>query len=529
MNYAAARKGDQTGRGGRGGGRGGCGFSQYQNREATSTSSKFEGHEPKLKGHIFDCRDFKTVEAFYKTMDEILQHIQTDFKQGEEVVRLLRVGKKLELTTFLGARPTDTTNPEYEIEKDIYSYEIKSYVESKTVFESNLKKAYGLIYGQCSPNLDQNLQTQQNWEDIDSRADVLGLMDMMKSLIFKYDDNKHPYHSLSKAVVDFHWLYQKDNQRDEDFLKEFKAAYEVVHLNGGLLGGHPTLIMRKLHEAKRPFAEYDASIWTPEPSDVDYAGGRASSRVPLLPNIMGKKMVDEDVTPKELKRAVDEAEESFLAMCLLCQANKERHGHIMTHLKNAFTLGNDKFPETVTEAYNLLLHMKNSNNTSHGGYRNSGGNDGLTFVTHGNGGDDDDSVKPWHSEMTCYNCGERGHVAKFCPKKKKNQEKAAEKHAVNAYKEEKVETKLAGLPSVIGGELVNSNGGESKSTDSLPGKIPPMQRYDPVTGKALLTILEAESDDNTFKHNDKDVMEEFNFHVKSTGGDVPSSWLLLDS
>lgn len=119
MNYAAIRKADQTGHGGCGRGRGGHGFSQA--RAATSTSSKFKGREPKLKGQVFDYGDFKKAEAFYKTMDEVLQHIQTDFKQGKEVVRSLRAGKKLELTKFPGARLTDTTNPEFEIKKDIYN------------------------------------------------------------------------------------------------------------------------------------------------------------------------------------------------------------------------------------------------------------------------------------------------------------------------------------------------------------------------------------------------------------------------
>lgn len=58
----------------------------------------------------------------------------------------------------------------------------------------------------------------------------------------------------------------------------------------------------------------------------------------------------EGVTPKDLKKAVDDAEESFLAMCLLRQANKEQHGHILTHLENSYTLGNDEFPTTVTDA-----------------------------------------------------------------------------------------------------------------------------------------------------------------------------------
>lgn len=179
-------------------------------------------------------------------MDEALQHIRTNFKQGKEVILSLQAQKKLQLTTFPGAWTTDTSNPDFKIKKEIYGYEIKMYVESKAIYKSNLKRAYGLIYGQCSPNLEQNLQAQPSWDGIHSTANLFDLLDLMKGLIFKFDNNKHPYHSLSKAVVEFHCLHQPFHQRDEDFLKEFKATFEVVHQNGGLLGGHPMLIMRGL-------------------------------------------------------------------------------------------------------------------------------------------------------------------------------------------------------------------------------------------------------------------------------------------
>mmetsp|Transcript_25957 Transcript_25957/g.54405 ORF Transcript_25957/g.54405 Transcript_25957/m.54405 type:complete len:87 (+) Transcript_25957:2-262(+) len=82
-------------------------------------------------------------------------------------------------------------------------------------------------------------------------------------------------------------------------------------------------------------------------------------------------------------------------MCLIRQANIERHGHILTHLENSYMLGNDKFPTTVTEAYNLMLNMKNPNQAQRSN-RNAGVNDRLTFLTHGKTGDDNDDggIKP---------------------------------------------------------------------------------------------------------------------------------------
>lgn len=176
----------------------------------------------------------------------------------------------------------------------------------------------------------------------------------------------------------------------------------------------------------------------------------------------------------------------------------------------------------MTNAYNLILNMKNPNQAACSNNCNVGGNDGLTFVMHGKNDNDDDEggVKPWHNDMTCYHCGERGHIAKHCPKKKKNQDKSPEKHSTNANvgKGKAQLTQASAPPNVVWGGSVKSDDTESKTTELLPGQIPNCQNYDPVTGKALLTILE---DDDSFK--------EFNFHMISGRSGLPSSWLLLDS
>lgn len=73
------------------------------------------------------------------------------------------------------------------------------------------------------------------------------------------------------------------------------------------------------------------------------------------------------------------AEQAYLAVCFLRQANRERHGNLVIHLENCYTMGDNKYPRTVTEAYNLLLRYRNQHYARGGG--GGGEVEGVTLNT----------------------------------------------------------------------------------------------------------------------------------------------------
>mmetsp|Transcript_29800 Transcript_29800/g.59401 ORF Transcript_29800/g.59401 Transcript_29800/m.59401 type:complete len:100 (-) Transcript_29800:341-640(-) len=95
-------------------------------------------------------------------MEEVCQFIRTDFKRGEDVVQTLRAGKEVHLSSFPTNKPTDPLEEDYDIKMDIYKKQVAVYVDSLALYQDNLKKAYGVILGQCSPNLKKNLQAQSS-------------------------------------------------------------------------------------------------------------------------------------------------------------------------------------------------------------------------------------------------------------------------------------------------------------------------------------------------------------------------------
>ena len=118
-------------------------------------------------------------------------------------------------------------------------------------------------------------------------------------------------------------------------------------------------------------------------------------------------------------KAMKDAEEEYVAVHYLRHLNVKRHGSLLTHLQNQFTLGTDKYRKTLTAAYNLSIKWKSEIEERSGYQKRFVPLEGVSLATDVNGGDHRGRDM---SKVKCYFCNEMGHIATNCPKKKKKQE-----------------------------------------------------------------------------------------------------------
>ena len=77
-------------------------------------------------------------------------------------------------------------------------------------------------------------------------------------------------------------------------------------------------------------------------------GGRATSR--------GGRGSRRNMGPTILRHRF----KGYLALAFLMGSDQSRFGRLLEKLENDFTTGNDSYPKTLTDAYNMLLEWKDN-------------------------------------------------------------------------------------------------------------------------------------------------------------------------
>ena len=106
--------------------------------------------------------------------------------------------------------PTAPCDNDTALLKIILNRKIDIYVKHDGILEENLQKAYSLIHGQFTELLKSKLKTIANWETVSSQYDMLGLLDAIKTVIYKFEDQKYLSLSLHHAKRNFYAFRQRN-------------------------------------------------------------------------------------------------------------------------------------------------------------------------------------------------------------------------------------------------------------------------------------------------------------------------------
>ena len=76
---------------------------------------------------------------------------------------------------------------------DLYicNNEVKCYVSSKTQLDNNTWKSCVILIQQCTYNLKAQIEASLYLTLVNRDADVLGLIGLIKGLLFKFEENKN--------------------------------------------------------------------------------------------------------------------------------------------------------------------------------------------------------------------------------------------------------------------------------------------------------------------------------------------------
>ena len=171
---------------------GGAGFQkggQYRKQaysNNTSGAEVFGGSCAELKGFTLDCGQPHHAESYSKAMEAIINHVRVNFKEGVFLARTITQKKLVPIpkpVMVLGDDGAASTDP---VDSAIFQQEIKSYVSRNCTYGTSLGQGYGLVWGQCTPNMKANLEAMATFTSMQSKEDLLELLKSVKSLVFNF-------------------------------------------------------------------------------------------------------------------------------------------------------------------------------------------------------------------------------------------------------------------------------------------------------------------------------------------------------
>ena len=343
-------RGTRTGRhGGRGPGRGGRG----RRRTITSTISRqwFEGATEELKGEIFDLVRSRSADLFIKTKKAVANYVGQTYQHSGDIRRAIET---LTLPTIpMPIAPV--ADPMPVLLAVIFSEQVKEYVKQTSRLQENIKRLWALVWGQCLDTIRTRLQALETYDNMHTASNGLQLLIAIKDLMFNVQEQKYVPLSIHLAKQQFFLLSQGHNTVGE-YYDQFKNQTDVLsHIGAGI--GNDMAIMRQVQRS--------------QDINVDQA------------------------TDAQEEAAQAEGTQWYLALAFLMGSDRSRFGCLLEKLENDFTPGNDNYPKTLTDAYNMLLEWKHDPCL----LMHMEGNDGISFTTNMIEPSDEQDTDPGNTEQ----------------------------------------------------------------------------------------------------------------------------------
>ena len=176
------------------------------------------------------------------------------------------------------------------------------------MYKNNKTKAYSLIWERCTRAMQSKIEQRTDF-NVKIYNDPIELIKAIKEHALNYQETEYSMEIIDNALIHSLLLKQKDDPLQE-YVKKFKMAKEVVELH---LGG--PIILSKYMKTLKDYDEKD-----------------------------NKKIT-------ELK---EKSWEKFCAYKFLKNANNQKYGTVIEHLRESISIGMEEFLDTLTKAINTL-------------------------------------------------------------------------------------------------------------------------------------------------------------------------------
>jgi hypothetical protein len=116
----------------------------------------------------------------------------------------------------------------FEMAVLMWKEDYKAMRARKDRYWDNEPKAWALIYNQCSPELKNKLEGAEGYEKAKENKNVIQLLKMIHNYCCHFDILNDEYMSIVGAFKNLFFFWQKPDQANADYHKDFMALVKVI-------------------------------------------------------------------------------------------------------------------------------------------------------------------------------------------------------------------------------------------------------------------------------------------------------------
>jgi hypothetical protein len=199
-----------------------------------------------LESHTFDIGNAKYSAKYKKTVDAIANYIQREYKGGADIAKAIKALSlpTLQVPGYPKAKAGETAVDPGDVY--IWQQDVAAVKKQIVQLEENKKRAYALVIGQCSPDLDSKLQGSAAFVQAEADQDVVKLLLVIRGYCCRFDDHQQSTYALEQAKHRVSTYYQAHNVTNTEYVEHFKALVGVVETYGGAYCREPGLVAAEL-------------------------------------------------------------------------------------------------------------------------------------------------------------------------------------------------------------------------------------------------------------------------------------------
>lgn len=267
---------------------------------------------------------------------------------------------ELKETTF---QPPDLPDQPTKVQEMAWSKEYDLHLKKRDRYEEDKAKVFTTIYSHCDEPMKNVLESKEAYRKADQQRNVIALLQLIKEAAYDANDRKYPARQAVDALRQLMMIWQGDQEQLTAYYRRFTSLIERVEASYGDI--EPIAVAKK---------------------DSKYR--------------------------KDTTKAIARARERMLAYLFVRGANKE-YKPLVDGLNDDYTLGDDRYPETIEEAFEILTEYgKRFNNKPK---KQKEDRMGMVFTQM--------SKEEMMKKGLCFKCGKHGHRAADCIPKVKDDEK----------------------------------------------------------------------------------------------------------